>query len=1330
VNKESFPVHSALALGPTGINLIHEAFPMQNSLSSSADHKPAMLRPATATVITVSTDEALLASVRKALAHAGVACLTAERIQDAIKPSRRGGANLLLIDFPLSGSSGQEELERHHKTGKSIPFVALIAPGAERLGLELMRGGALDCLLKDAQLLERLPPVIKEALERLEEQSRLAASQEALRQSEARHRALFEWASVGMMEGCPQTGRFLRVNEAFCQITGYSAQELQTKSFSELTYPEDRETDWQAYQRAVRGETRDYRSEKRYLRKDGSPVWVRVNVFVIRDAHGRPVHTVGLAEEITERKRSEAELQLYRDLFFYAPAGLCIGNADSRTIGRVNPAFARMHGYERPEALEGRLIEDIYAPEEWPNVAGIIRRAHQGHCQVESVHVRSDGSRFPVLIDVIGVSDEVGRLLYRVVSTVDLSERKRAETELQALKDQLAADLAAMNRLHDLSTRLLKAADLDELLDEILEATVSLQGADFGSVQFYNRRSGTLELVAHRGFHQADVLEPFRAIREGSAACGLALERRQRVIVEDTEADPAFAAYRALAAAAGFRAVQSTPMFGRDGEPLGVLSTLFRHPHRPSAQDLRLTDLYVGQVACLIERKQAEEALRASEARYRALVHATSVAVWRLTPDGERQLSLEGGNIQGHGEPETHPGDWLSQIHPEDRARTHEAWRQAVAAQSLYEIEHRVVIANGSYQYMLSRGAPIRNAAGDVVEWIGTSADITARKQAETALRESEERYRHVSESGFITISFFTADGRITDANDAFLRLMGYSRQELAAGLVRWERLTPPEWLQRTRQAMAEFEATGHMIPYEKEYLRRDGSRFWGLVGAARLEGRPEGVAFVLDITERKEAEEALREREAQLAFAQRIGRVGVWGCDLGSWTSFVTPESCAIVGIPDPASIRSLPDFLALVHPDDRARIQAASWQVIKTGCDMDFQLRVLHPERGDRWMLARAQRQPAADGRGHRLLGVIIDITEQKRTEKALRASEERLRFAAQAAGFGIYELDLVTGQAYRSPEYQSLFGLHPEQEFHLDADCVPIYVHPDDHAVVREATRESRDPRGSGIKDVEYRVLLPDGTVRWLLVRGRTFFEGAGKARRPVRSRGIALDITERKQLEQEILEISGREQRRIGHDLHDDLCQRLGGVQLLSGVLEQELAAEGHPRAPQANRILALVQEALDRARMLARGLAPVAVEAGGLTTALEELAGNAAELFQIRCEFRGELLVGITDAGAATHLYRIAQEAISNAARHGRAKRVVIRLRDGGDCFELSVVDEGRGFARTTAAMAGMGLRIMKYRAAMLGATLEVRSAPGQGTTVTCAFGKGLCSVTP
>jgi GAF domain-containing protein len=155
---------------------------------------------------------------------------------------------------------------------------------------------------------------------------------------------------------------------------------------------------------------------------------------------------------------------------------------------------------------------------------------------------------------------------------------------------ELVAELTAMNRLHQLSTRLLREAELHPLLEEVLNATIALQSADFGNVQLYNQRTQTLEIVAQCGFGQ-EFLDHFSSVNESGAACGRALKRAERVIIEDVLTDPDFAPHRAIAASAGFRAVQSTPLFSRSGEPLGMISTHFRQPHRPSERELRLTDL-------------------------------------------------------------------------------------------------------------------------------------------------------------------------------------------------------------------------------------------------------------------------------------------------------------------------------------------------------------------------------------------------------------------------------------------------------------------------------------------------------------------------------------------------------------------------------------------------------------------------------------------------------------------------------------------------------------------------------------------------------------------
>jgi two-component system sensor kinase FixL len=215
------------------------------------------------------------------------------------------------------------------------------------------------------------------------------------------------------------------------------------------------------------------------------------------------------------------------------------------------------------------------------------------------------------------------------------------------------------------------------------------------------------------------------------------------------------------------------------------------------------------------------------------------------------------------------------------------------------------------------------------------------------------------------------------------------------------------------------------------------------------------------------------------------------------------------------------------------------------------------------------------------------------------------------------------------------------------------------------------------------------------------------------------GFVRDITERKRLEQEILEISDSERQRLGQDLHDGLCQHLAGIELMSQVLEQKLAAKSKADAARVAEIAGHVREAISQTRSLARGLFPVTLESEGLKSALEELAVNTEKMFGISCrlESRGEMK--ISDLAVATHLYRIAQEAVSNAFKHGKASKVTIELVFEPKRICLSVKDNGVGFSREAAKNKGMGLRIMQYRAGMLGGTLSVEPNSSGGTSVVC-----------
>lgn len=220
------------------------------------------------------------------------------------------------------------------------------------------------------------------------------------------------------------------------------------------------------------------------------------------------------------------------------------------------------------------------------------------------------------------------------------------------------------------------------------------------------------------------------------------------------------------------------------------------------------------------------------------------------------------------------------------------------------------------------------------------------------------------------------------------------------------------------------------------------------------------------------------------------------------------------------------------------------------------------------------------------------------------------------------------------------------------------------------------------------------------------------------------GFVRDITARKELEQEILEISDHEQRRIGSDLHDDLCQRLASIRFFCDALRKTISAsELEEGKAKLEKIGADLGEAVDRTRVLARGLAPVALETNGLISALEELAHGINTLFNVKCRFKAKRKIEIRDPIAATHLFRITQEAINNALKHAQAGEIMVSVDAGRKNNLLTIADNGIGFSppEVQRAAQGMGLRTIAYRAGMINADVQVQSALGRGTKIIVAF---------
>lgn len=225
------------------------------------------------------------------------------------------------------------------------------------------------------------------------------------------------------------------------------------------------------------------------------------------------------------------------------------------------------------------------------------------------------------------------------------------------------------------------------------------------------------------------------------------------------------------------------------------------------------------------------------------------------------------------------------------------------------------------------------------------------------------------------------------------------------------------------------------------------------------------------------------------------------------------------------------------------------------------------------------------------------------------------------------------------------------------------------------------------------------------------------------RHVRERTAALtaEIAERQRLERQMMEIGERERRRVGQEVHDSLCQHLTGTALVAQVLAERLSATDPAKAGEALKLVGLIEDGISLARAISKGLQPVEIRPGGLMQALEEFAATTAQMNRIACEFECETPVLVESPAAATHLYRIAQEAVSNAIRHGRASRVVVVLgiADQGLC--LTVSDNGLGLPASPNPLGGVGIRIMTDRAKVLGGTLHVKRRGEGGTEMLCVI---------
>jgi PAS domain S-box-containing protein len=365
----------------------------------------------------------------------------------------------------------------------------------------------------------------------------------------------------------------------------------------------------------------------------------------------------------------------------------------------------------------------------------------------------------------------------------DSEARSRAHlAKLQAVETQLAGNASALKQLHEASARLWREGELHAWLKEMLRAAIELLTADKGTIQLFDASRKILTIAAHQGFDHP-FLSFFKEVSaEDASVCGQALRRGQRIIVEDVEADETDAASRAVACAAGYRAVQSTPLVGRDGKSLGVLSTYFRNVHRPTPYQFDLLDLYARQAADFIERHRNDEALRESEERYKGTYQHASmgIAIWDL--DG-RLVSCNPAysDMRGYSENELRGSGFEAIVHPDDRERHACEVKKLISQQiSSFEIENRCLSKEGKVSWVHKHVSLLRDGAGRPANVITLATNVTERKQHEEQIALLLREVNHRSKN-LLSLVQAIAQQTINTKPDDFLPRFQARVQALAA---------------------------------------------------------------------------------------------------------------------------------------------------------------------------------------------------------------------------------------------------------------------------------------------------------------------------------------------------------------------------------------------------------------------------------------------------------------------------------------------------------------------------------------------------------------------
>ncbi|HEX7286441.1 MAG TPA: PAS domain S-box protein [Candidatus Angelobacter sp.] len=1061
-------------------------------------------------------------------------------------------------------------------------------------------------------------------------------AQEALRQSEERFRKIFEEGPIGLAL-ITTDYRIAKINTALSRMMGYSEAELKEKSFRELTHPDDPHVDAVLGAPLFEGKVPYLKLQKRYIKKDGAILWANVTASAIRDSEGKPLYGVAMIEDITERKRAEAELQLGSEIFAHMEEAVCLIRVKDGIIVHANPKFEKMFGYG-PGELTGKQVEGINAgarrhPEE---VSAEIRAEilRSGVWRGEIQHKRKDGTTFwcAVTGSIFHHPEfgEVGISIHQDITELKKAQEtlRQSEERFRSIFEQGPIGLSLMGR----DGRFIKAN--------------STMCTMLGYSEEELTRMTPLE-ITHREDRDATVGLMKRVFEQDFTIRRL----EKRYVKKNRE-------------------------------------TIWAHLSVTVIRDQEGSPLYgVGMIEDITERRRAEAELRLGSEIFAnmeeavCLVRMEDGVIVHANPKFEKMFGYSPNELAGkrvellNAEAARRPKEVAEEINAEVKRSS--MWRGEVFQRRKDGTPFWCAVTVSAFHH------PEFGRVG-----IAIHQDITELKTAQETLRASEERFRGVFEQGPIGVALLDAEHRMVKTNPAFTRMLGYSEAELA-------KMTPldmthPDDRPYCIRLLTRLD-TGEIpvCKMEKRYLKKNGEIMWASLTASVVrdsQGRPvHGLGLVEDITERKQAEQKLAEQAALLNLAHdaiavrdQEGRIIFWNRGARETYGWSAEEAIG----------RSPVDLLKSKYPIPLKEIEAivmsqGAWegeleQVTREGKPIVV---------ASRWSLWRDEQ-----GAPKAFLVINRDITERKRNEEQLRSLMERLSLATRTASIGIWDWDLHTNMVVWDDTLFEIFRIPKVVPMHYQD--FSKRVHPEDLARVQASLQRAID--GKTQTFVEFRILRPDGAIRHISAAQGAVTDEHGAVVRVV---GTGVDISERRHMEAQIesnkaqlitsarLSALGMMAGNIAHEINNPVGIIHALASNLIEMVEQEEAAPPDLVARNGRRI----RETAERIAGIVKSLLQIAREGSSdrfFPTRIGKILDETLEICRARFRSNGvklllpaevpELSVSCREVQIAQVLLNLLQNAFDAVVDQAGERWVRVDVTSHDDSVEIAVTDSGPG----------------------------------------------------